>query len=120
MGTADRCGCCGILLLFLPAFHLPNEIKMKVTLKISVEDAEVLRRILAALPGNPLPKPKIDDFKIAQAKVTLKSLGWSYRRVSPKLGVTYQHLSEVLNGRRSSRRLLRAIQNLPVAKREAK
>jgi lambda repressor-like predicted transcriptional regulator len=40
------------------------------------------------------------------AKEMLKARGWSYRSAAPELGVTYQHLSEVLNGRRHSRRLL--------------
>lgn len=47
------------------------------------------------------------------AKHTLKARGWSYRRAAPQLGVTYQHLSEVLNGKRNSRRLLAKIEQLP-------
>lgn len=51
-------------------------------------------------------------FTRERAKVTLKSRGWSYRSAAPQLGVTYQHLSEVLNGKRLSRRLLRKISSL--------
>jgi plasmid maintenance system antidote protein VapI len=43
------------------------------------------------------------------AKRTLKDRGWSYRRAAPVLGVTYQHLCEVLNGHRISRRLVQKI-----------
>lgn len=50
------------------------------------------------------------------AKRTLKTSGWSYRRAAPVLGVSYQHLSEVLNGRRQSRRLLAKIGTLPTQK----
>lgn len=50
------------------------------------------------------------------AKVTLKNRGWSYRRAAPLLGVSYQHLSDVLNGKRHSRSLLRRIKDLPRCK----
>jgi transcriptional regulator with XRE-family HTH domain len=53
-------------------------------------------------------------FTREQSKVTLKSRGWSYRRAAKKLKVSYQHLSEVLNGHRESRRLLVAISRLPI------
>ena len=46
-------------------------------------------------------------------KRTFKARGWTYRRAAPVLGVTYQHLCLVLNGRRESRRLLRAVSQLP-------
>ncbi len=45
-----------------------------------------------------------------QAKVQLKRKGWSYRTVAPKLGVTFEHLCRVLNGQRTSRRLIERIQ----------
>jgi transcriptional regulator with XRE-family HTH domain len=48
-----------------------------------------------------------------QAKAMLRARGWSYRRGAVALGVTYQHLSMVLNGHRESRRLLQAIAELP-------
>lgn len=51
-------------------------------------------------------------FTRERAKHKLKELGWSYRSVAPVLGVTYQHLSEVLNGHRESRRILRKIEKL--------
>jgi len=47
------------------------------------------------------------------AKRSLKHKGWSYRTAAPVLGVCYQHLALVLTGRRTSRRLLAAIANLP-------
>jgi hypothetical protein len=47
------------------------------------------------------------------AKRSLKRRGWSYRRAAPLLGVTYQHLCLVLNGRRESVRLIRRIEELP-------
>lgn len=56
-------------------------------------------------------------FTREQAKVTLKTNGWSYRRAAPRLGVTYQHLSEVLNGTRTSNSLLVRVQKLPAAKK---
>jgi hypothetical protein len=46
-------------------------------------------------------------------KKKLKVAGWSYRAAAARLGVTYQHLCLVLNGRRSSRRLLAALATLP-------
>ena len=47
-----------------------------------------------------------------QAKQHLKSLGWSYRRAAPLLGVTHIHLAYVLNGQRQSRRLLSEISEM--------
>jgi hypothetical protein len=55
-------------------------------------------------------------FTRESAKRSLKSKGWKYRTAAPYLGVTYQHLSEVLNGKRQSRRLISAIQDLPPTK----
>jgi len=52
-------------------------------------------------------------------KAILKKKGWSYRSAGPVLGVTYQHLSEVLNGKRSSLRLLRKIRTLPARREKA-
>jgi hypothetical protein len=46
-------------------------------------------------------------------KVTFKEKGWSYRTAAPVLGVTYQYLCDVLNGRRQSTRLLRKVRSLP-------
>ncbi len=53
-------------------------------------------------------------FTREHAKRQLKKLGWSYRSAAPLLGVTYQHLSEVLNGNRPAARLLTAIRELPL------
>ena len=50
-----------------------------------------------------------------QAKASLKSKGWSYRRVAPLLGVHFYHLNQVLNGKRESRRLMLKIDTLPNA-----
>lgn len=52
-------------------------------------------------------------FTRERAKVTLKNRNWSYRTAAPEVGVSYQHLSEVLNGRRQSKRLLCRIMGLP-------
>ena len=54
------------------------------------------------------PRPVIQS-----AKNLLKQKGWSYRAAAPVLSVTYQHLSEVLNGKRPAARLLAAIKRLP-------
>ena len=43
----------------------------------------------------------------------LRDKDWSYRKAAPLLGVTYQYLSDVANGRRISRRLYLKIQQLP-------
>jgi len=51
-------------------------------------------------------------FTREQAKSKLKKAGWSYRSAAPKLGISYQHLSEVLNGKRRSRRLIHAVVEL--------
>lgn len=42
-------------------------------------------------------------------KRQLKRKGWTYRAAAPRIGVTYQHLSEVLNGHRQSRRVIKAL-----------
>ena len=48
-------------------------------------------------------------------KQHLQEQGLTYRVAAPLLGCTYQHLSEVLNGHRTSRRLLAKVANLQVA-----
>lgn len=50
---------------------------------------------------------------IKEAREILRHRGWSYRSAAPLLGVTYQHLAQVLTGRRESRRLIEAIHSLP-------
>lgn len=54
-----------------------------------------------------------EAFSRSRAKDHLKNYGWSYRTAAPVLGVTYTHLSLVLNGQRDSRRLLAAVNRLP-------
>jgi hypothetical protein len=43
---------------------------------------------------------------LTNAKLHLADLGLSYRVAAPMVGVTYQHLSDVLNGHRRSLPLL--------------
>jgi len=57
---------------------------------------------------------------VRAARQGLKAKGWSYRLAAADLGVCYQHLSEVLNGHRTSRRLLSRIESLPVRKETAR
>jgi transcriptional regulator with XRE-family HTH domain len=57
-------------------------------------------------------------FTRQRAKDKLKNLGWSYRTVAPKLGVGFEHLSQVLNGHRESQRLLRKIESLPTRREQ--
>jgi transcriptional regulator with XRE-family HTH domain len=58
-------------------------------------------------------------FTREHAKVTLKRRGWSYRSAAVLLGITYQHLSYVLNGHRDSRRILAAIERIPEREKAA-
>ncbi len=51
--------------------------------------------------------------ELSKAKGILRDLGLSYRKAAPILGVTYQYLSEVLNGHHTSKRLTAKIENLP-------
>lgn len=50
--------------------------------------------------------------ELRKAKQHLASLGLSYRSAAPLTGVCYQHLCDVLNGHRKSRRLLTRIMEL--------
>lgn len=50
---------------------------------------------------------------VQAARNALRRLGWSHREAADRLGVSTYHLSLVLNGRRESRRILSAIQELP-------
>lgn len=54
-----------------------------------------------------LPRP------VAEARQHFQAGGWSYRAAAPLLGVSYQHLCQVLTGVRQSRRLTAAILALP-------
>lgn len=47
------------------------------------------------------------------AKAHLRAAGWTYRTAAAHLGISYQHISYVLNGQRSSRSLLARLQKLP-------
>jgi hypothetical protein len=46
----------------------------------------------------------------------LHAKGWTLRTAAPMLGVTAQHLNEVLRGRRHSRSLLSRLASMPVRK----
>jgi lambda repressor-like predicted transcriptional regulator len=50
---------------------------------------------------------------LEQEKSKLRRKGWAYRRLAAELGVTYQYLSDVLNGHRASRRLIARIVAVP-------
>jgi hypothetical protein len=54
-----------------------------------------------------------------EAKRLMCRRGWSYRTAAPRLGVCFQHLSDVLNGRRASRSLVARIATLPERRKEA-
>lgn len=47
------------------------------------------------------------------AKKSLKRKGWNQRTAAQYLSRSYQHVCLVLNGRRESRSLLKALSNLP-------
>jgi hypothetical protein len=51
--------------------------------------------------------------EVQKARNTLRHKGWKQQAAAPLLGVTRQHLTLVLTGRRQSRRILAAIQELP-------
>jgi hypothetical protein len=53
-------------------------------------------------------------FDLELTKQNFKAKGWSYRAAAPVLGVTYQYLCDVLNGRHSSIRLTARIEALPL------
>lgn len=50
---------------------------------------------------------------IQAARNTLRRKGWKQAEAAIHLGVSAVHLNYVLNGRRESKRLLRAIDRLP-------
>ena len=60
------------------------------------------------------------SFRSVCAKAHLRAAGWSYRSAALRLGVSYQHVSYVLNGQRLSASLLEKIVSLPKAKPTAK
>ena len=51
---------------------------------------------------------------LPELKRELHAKGYSYRAAAQKLGIAYQHLSDVLNGKRHSQRLIAAIRALPI------
>jgi transcriptional regulator with XRE-family HTH domain len=57
----------------------------------------------------------VDMITRSRAKVTLKERGWSQRRAAEHLGVTQAHLSQCLNGQRTSMRLMREIADIPIS-----
>jgi hypothetical protein len=64
------------------------------------------------MPFAPINSPKLPD-AVAKARQHFYAGGWSYRSAAPHLGVSYQHLCQVLNGERLSRRLTAAVSKLP-------
>lgn len=50
----------------------------------------------------------------------LRKKGYSLRTAAPLLGVHFGHLHQVLQGRRESRRLIRAVEALPTIKKGSK
>lgn len=59
-------------------------------------------------PVNPKRTPEI-----LEARMTLRNRGWNQTSAARHLGVSAVHLCYVLNGRRTSRRMLTAIRHLP-------
>jgi hypothetical protein len=51
--------------------------------------------------------------QIQRARNVLRGKGYTIAAAAPRLGVTVTHLSLVLNNHRQSRRILRAIDELP-------
>jgi len=51
---------------------------------------------------------------LPELKRELHAKGYSYRAAALSLDVAYQHLSDVLNGKRHSQRLVAAIRALPI------
>lgn len=78
------------------------------TLKESVHTGW-LRAVESASRMQIIRVPKVQ----IKAKAELKRRGWSYRSAASEMGCAYQHLSEVLNGKRPSRAILSKIAALP-------
>ncbi len=51
--------------------------------------------------------------EVQQARNKLRGRGWTIVACAERIGVTRHHLSLVLNGKRQSRRILKAIEELP-------
>lgn len=58
-------------------------------------------------------KPPKLPAAVARARAHFYAAGWSYRSAAKELGCSYQHLCEVLTGKRPSRRLISRVQSLP-------
>ena len=54
----------------------------------------------------------------SSAKQELKKRGHSYRSASKEIGRSYQWISDVLNGRATSRPVLEAVFNLPIRQKK--
>ena len=76
------------------------------------EMARLLREFADYLENRGDETRGTDPTELERIKRKLKSAGLSYRQAAPLLGVTYVHLSYVLNGHRDSRSLLRRIDAL--------
>lgn len=64
------------------------------------------------MPFAPSKSPKLPP-AVARARKHFYAAGWSYRSAAAVLGVSYQHLCQVLTGERQSRRLITAVLALP-------
>jgi len=64
------------------------------------------------MPFAPTNAPKLPA-QVAKAREHFYAAGWSYRSAAAVLGVSYQHLCHVLRGDRVSRRLIKAVLDLP-------
>lgn len=62
------------------------------------------------MPADTITKRTAD---VQAARNTLRAKGWTQAAAASVLGITPIHLCYVLNGRRESRRVLNAIQQLP-------
>jgi hypothetical protein len=68
------------------------------------------------MPFTPSSSPPRLPRSVQSARKHFYAAGWSYRSAAPVLGVSYQHLCQVLNGERQSRRLTAAVLSLPTRK----
>jgi hypothetical protein len=64
------------------------------------------------MPFAPATSPHLSR-PVRAARAHFHAMGWSVRAAAPALGVCYQHLSQVLTGRRQSHSLLARILALP-------
>lgn len=68
------------------------------------------KHILTRMPATSIKKKPAS---VQAARNTLRRRGWTQAAVAQRLGVSAIHLNYVLNGRRESRRILHAIEQLP-------